>query len=320
MSVQVREIGFQELGLIRPLFSRVFKADLPDSLLAWKYGDGRGRSYGAFTEEGELVAHCGLFYRQTLAEGVFCRIAQLGDLMALPGRHGGVSRGRSPFALLIQQVLADLPAADNPDALAFGFPSDRAMRLGEHLGLFAAIDQVWELQFSPLPLRSGADHCSELDPADRSATRIADRLWRQMAKDLGGDLIGVRDGSYLRHRYGSHPQYRYRLHLVCSRWLRRPVGLLVTRLDGEQCELLDLIAPRPAMERLLVAARQQLASWGGTTLKLWLTGRHAALLQHQADHAVPLEFRIMANPFSSGNRPQRFAGRWWLTSGDTDYR
>lgn len=320
MSLQVREIRFQELGLIRPLFGRVFKTDLPDTMLAWKYGDGRGRSYGAFTEEGELLAHCGVFYRQTLAEGVSCRIAQLGDLMALPGRHGGVSRSRSPFALLIQQVLADLPAADNPDALAFGFPSDRAMRLGEHLGLFSAIDRVWELQFSPLPLGTGADHCSELDLADSGVVRTADRLWQQMADDLGNDLIGVRDGCYLRRRYGSHPQHRYRCHLIRSRWLRRPLGLLVTRLDGEQCELLDLVAPRPAMQRLLVAARQQLASWGAAAMKLWLTERHAALLQQQADHAAPLEFRIMANPFSSGARPERFASRWWLTGGDTDYR
>lgn len=320
MQYQVREIPFAELPLIRPLFCRIFKTDISEEMLAWKYGDGRGRSYGIFTAAGELLAHCGIFYRQALAEGSPCRIAQLGDLMALPGRYGGVSRTRSPFALLIGKVLADLPDAANPDGLAFGFPSDRAMRLGEHLGLFSAIDRVWELQFSALPRDRGGDRCLELDFDGSNFIHSADSLWDSMAADLGNDLIGVRDGCYLRHRYGSHPRHRYQCHLVRSGWLRRPLGILVTRLDGEQCELLDLVAPRSNMKRLLVAARRQLPAWGVTTIKLWLTERHAAQIQRHADHVAPLEFRIMANPFSSGNRPQRFANRWWLTGGDTDYR
>jgi len=320
MLYEAREIPGAELPVITPLFCRIFKTDISEEMLAWKYGDGRGRSYGIFTVEGELLAHCGIFYRQVHADATPCRIAQLGDLMALPGRYGGVSRSRSPFAQLIQKVLDDLPAADNPDALAFGFPSDRAMRLGEHLGLFSSIDRMWELQFSPLPTDGGGDRCLDLDFDSSDFIHNVDRLWRGMADDLGNDLLGVRDGCYLRQRYGSHPQHRYRCHLVRSRWLRRPLGILVTRLDGEQCELLDLVAPRSNMQRLLTAARQQLPAWGAVTMKLWLTEHHAALVQHQADHVAPLEFRIMANPFSSGNRPERFANRWWLTGGDTDYR
>lgn len=317
--MQIREIEFQELGLIKPLFRRVFNSDISEAMLAWKYGEGRGKSYGIFTAEGELLAHCGIFYRQALADGISCRIVQLGDLMALPGHHGGVSRLRSPFALLIQKVLADLPDALNPDALAFGFPSDRAMRLGEHLGLFSSIDQMWELHFNPISVAKRADRCVELDPASSGFTTSADRLWQLMADDLGKDLIGVRDAAYLQQRYFSHPHNRYCCHLVSSKWFGRPLGLLITRKEGEQCELLDIIAPFSNFSRLLQAARHQMTVWGSSTMNFWLTEHNMALFRHHAETVRQLEFRIMANPFSSAGHPERFTQRWWLTSGDTDY-
>lgn len=318
-SVQITEIAFQERALIRPLFRQVFGSDISEEMLAWKYGDGRGRSYGAFSPDGVLLAHCGIFYRQVLADGQPRRIAQLGDLMALPGRYGGLSRSQSPFALLIRQVLADLPGEANPDGLAFGFPSDRAMRLGEHLGLFSSIDRMHEVTCTPLPVSRGSDRCVAVSPADKAFTGVAGRLWHKMAKDLGGDLIGVRDAAYLRQRYFHHPHNRYGCYLVSSRWLGSPLGLLITRIDGEQCELLDIIAPVSGISRLLQVARQQLAAWGAVVMKLWLTERYADLLKHQAEASSPLEFRIMASPFSSAGHPERFANRWWLTSGDTDY-
>lgn len=319
VSVWIREIAFQELALIKPLFRQVFGSDISEEMLAWKYGDGQGRSYGAFAPDGALLAHCGLFYRQVLADGQPCRIAQLGDLMALPGRYGGLSRAGSPFALLIRKVLSDLPGVANPDGLAFGFPSDRAMRLGEHLGLFSSIDQIWELSFGPLPCSWCADSCQLLNPADNNFAGIANRLWQQMAKSLGNDLVGVRDANYLEQRYFRHPLKRYDCYLVSSCWLRRPLGLLITHSDGDQCELLDIIAAPSGMKRVLQAARMRLQSWRVACIKLWMTEQHAEKLQGLAEAASRLEFRIMANPFSSAGNPQRFASRWWLTSGDTDY-
>lgn len=317
--MQIRIIEFHELDLIRPLFRQVFGTDISGPMLVWKYGQGRGRSYGAFASDGTLLAHCGVFYRDVLAEGELRRIGQLGDLMALPGRYGGLSRSKSPFALLIQQVLDDLPGEDNPDGLAFGFPSDRAMRLGEHLGLFASIDRMYELTFTPTPASWRSDRCTLLEPTDRRFSLIADRLWQKMADSLGKDLTGIRDAGYLLQRYFQHPQHNYNCCLVTSRWLGSSLGLLITRMQGDRCELLDIIAPPGTIHRVLQAARQRMSSWGAQAITLWLTEQHAAALQSHASGVTPLEFRIMANPFSTGGDYRRFAGRWWLTSGDTDY-
>lgn len=319
-SGNVRQLAFQEMGRIFPLFRLRFGTDISDAMLAWKYGDGRGRSYGFFSDDGVLLTHCGIFYRQALADGEPCRIAQLGDLMALPGGYGGLSRGGSPFAVMIRQILDDLPDDLNPGGLAFGFPSDRAMRLGEKLGLFTAIDQMCELTFEPLSHRSHSERCIPIIPSEESAAQVINQLWGQMAASLGNELIGVRDAAYLVRRYERHPHNRYQCRLVRSRWLRQPLGLLVTRIVNSRCELLDIIAAPDVVPKLVRVARRSLGEWGATSLTLWLTERHAVMLNDQAAACNRLEFRIMANPFSSDGHPERFAGCWWLTGGDTDYR
>lgn len=316
---QIRILPEHELCLIKPLFLRVFDVELPDGMMAWKYGGGHGRSYAMFSENGELLVHCGVFFRMVLADGTLQRISQLGDLMAQPGRHGGLVRSGSPFAQLIQKVLDDLADTQNPDALAFGFPSERAMRLGEHLGLFTPIDQICQLTFDPLPDRRFAERLVPVAELDAKSGEMISHLWQEMAEVLGQDLIGVRDANYLEWRYFRHPRFRYACHFVKSWWGGRPLGAIVTRSDGGQCELMEMIAAPSNMPRLLLAARRLAAHSGGTALQIWLTERHAAHFAEQARSNERLELKIMANPFSSGGNPRRFAGRWWLTSGDTDY-
>lgn len=318
-TLKVKVMHSPETALMQDLFRKVYGNEISQAMLEWKYGGDRGTSYGVFAEDGVLLAHCGVFHRTVLAEGKRYRIGQLGDLMALPGRHGGLSRLGSPFSALIQHLLAELPGGNNPDGLAFGFPSDRAMRLGERLGLFAPIDRMCQLVFTPLPPSWKADRCIPLSPADSRFSGIIDKLWCAMAEAFGNDLIGVRDAEYLIQRYARHPVYTYNLHLIVSRWLGTPLGVLVTRIDAGACELLDIIAPPATISRLLQAARRQLADWGAQSMTAWLTERHARTFEPLAQSCNPLEIRIMANPFSSEGTPGRFAHRWWLTSGDTDY-
>lgn len=305
---------------IRPLFREVFKVDISPEMVGWKYGQGRGRSWGAWDADDELVVHCGVFYRRALAGGTPRRIAQLGDLMASPHKPGGLTRGQSPFARLIRQLLVELPDASNPDALAFGFPSERAMRLGERLGVFAQIDQVHALSFTPLPGAWNADRVEPLPSLSPRSAHLLDQLWSAMAADLQEGLVGVRDAAYLQWRYFEHPTHRYTCLLVRSPWLRRPIGVLVVRGDGAERELMDVIAPLAHFPRLIQAARRWLAQTGGDTLHLWLASTYAQRFAPLAQSCQPLEFRIMANPLGPAWVLEKFHHRWWLTSGDTDYR
>jgi hypothetical protein len=305
---------------IRPLFREVFKVDIGPEMVHWKYGEGRGQSWGAWDADGDLLVHCGVFYRRALAGGHVRRIAQLGDLMASPRKPGGLPREPPPIARLIRRVLSELPDEHNPDALAFGFPSERAMRLGERLGVFAQIDQVHALTFDPLPPCAHGDRIDTLHQLGPQAARRLDRLWTAMAADLQDDLVGVRDAQYLRWRYFEHPENHYTCLVVRSRWLRRTLGVMFVKDSDTERELMDIVAPLHLIPRLLTAARRWLGATAGTRLTLWLASTHAERFAPLAQHARPLEFRIMANPLGPAWVLERFDRRWWLTSGDTDYR
>lgn len=321
MNIRLLE-GAQDTERLRAGFKEVFGADISPAMLHWKYGEGRGRSWGAFAQDGSLLAHCGVVYRDVLAEGEPRRIGQLCDLLATSARSDGLSRRQSAFFRLLDAVLDSAPDAHvNPDALCFGFPSERAMRLSVRLGLCVYIDQVHELALPALAPRRvawWAVHSALV--GSPTFDRKADALWARMARDLGADIVGVRDAAYLRHRYVAHPSHHYALYWVGPRW-GAPAACAVVRAQGDTFELMDVVAPVAYMAPAIEALQRQLPAMGGRLLKIWLTkGQMRHLPEAMAADAVPLQFRIMANPRSSGGNGMRFAGRWWLTSGDTDYR
>jgi len=310
----------RDINVIRPLFKEVFGHEVSPAMLSWKYGEGRGTCWIGRDQEGELLIHCGIFHRRVLVGGRSQRIAQLVDLMASPQMHGGLSRKKSPFYLLIAPLLATIVTADNPGAWAFGFPSNRAMRLGEHLGVFRTIDRMHELTFAPLPLRYPRYNFVKLLDFSGNNGQILRRLWGEMANDLRGGVVGVRDPEYLHQRYLNHPEKQYEIYLVQSSWLRYPLGAFIIHRDGENIELMDIIAPLRQVPRMVLAARGWMYNNNGQQLRLWLASTHVDLLADQAISSAPLEFRIMANPSTPHEELQRFDQCWWLTSGDTDYR
>lgn len=318
-TLQVRQATSADTPQVQALFQEVFKLPISPVLLHWKYAEGRGQSWGAWEADGPLLVHCGVFFRRILAAGRPARAAQLGDLMASARKPSGLARQQSPFAGVIHALLAAQACAENPDAICFGFPSERAMRLGERLGVFTQIDRIFKLSFTPHAADWRADRCTASLLAGSDAETI-DRLWTAMASDLQNELVGVRDSSYLRWRYLEHPSNRYQLFIVRSRWRRRPLGAFVVRGDGEERELLDLIGPLEHIPRVLKACREWLEQTGGKRLDLWLSSRFAHRFGPLADNSEPLEFRIMANPLGPAHILERFHEAWWLTGGDTDYR
>lgn len=316
--VLIRRLEDHELGLVRPLFEVVFKHEVSLALLQWKYAEQRGESWVFQGADGQAVMHCGLFFRDIVFQGKALRVAQLVDLMALP-KAQGLSRVDSPFVVLMRAILLDLPRENNPAGIAFGFPSDRAMRLGERMKVYRAVDRVMELDFGPVHRSDGARWrvLSSINAAD---ARVLDRLWVKMSRSLAGFAVGLRDAQYLKQRYLAHPERGYSLLLVESRWLRRPIGLAVIGPGEGRRELLDMVCAWGNVPKLLNAAQCWLAQSAGEALFLLLTERFALQLASLAVRCEPTQFRIMGNPFSPADSLASLEGRWWLTGGDTDYR
>ena len=317
-TILMRRLDTRELMLLQPLFESVFKQPVSAALLKWKYAEGRGESWAAWqTAENRPFLHCGLSFRDVLVAGSPTRAAQLVDLMAEPKRSG-LSREQSPFALLMRQILDSLPRQDNPAGVAFGFPSDRAMRLGEHAGVYRSVGNWQALEFCGIDAVMGP-RVRAWRHELASDLALADRLWRVMARDLVDYSLGVRDSSQLIHRYLMHPEKRYTLWVAESRWLRQPMGIVVVGGGPDHYEILDVLGRREDMPEIIRAVQRWLHDTQGQSLTLMLTAPFAQQLKSFASRCVATQFRIMANPRTPPAILAQLDDRWWLTGGDTDY-
>lgn len=314
----IRRLADDEFALLQPMFEAVFKHPVSLELLHWKYADQRGESWIVESADGQSSLHCGVYFRDVILGGERLRAAQLVDLMA-PAKSRGLGRTESPFASLMRTILAALPGPSNPAGVAFGFPSERAMRLGEHMGVYRAVDQLMELEFAPLHRRFGPRRRVLSTISDTDAAKV-NGLWTKMASDLSAFALGVRDVSYLQQRYLAHPEKKYTLILIESLWRNKAIGLAVIGPGDERRELLDVICSLENVPHVINAAQCWLAENAGKALVFSLTKRFSGPLESVAVRCEATQFRIMGNPFSAPECIASLDNRWWLTGGDTDYR
>jgi len=303
---------------IQTLFASVFGHGISAAFLAWKYAGGRGQSWVArLAGEASPLVHCGVCFRDVHFEGQIARAGQLVDLMAAP-KGFGLTRKASPFAQLLKQILTRFPEEHDPNGIAFGFPSGRSMRLAEHCGVAIEVDRWLDMQLCPVRIPA-APSLREWNTGNDDVALVA-WIWSRMMASLDGAVLGVRDMSYLAHRYLRHPEHSYQLMVVESAWLRRPIGLVVMRRHAQHFELLDLLAAWEDMPSLLLGVRNWLALSGEGVATLSLTERFARQLAPYVSSVRNTEFRIMGNPFCAPDTLHAMRNRWWLTGGDTDYR
>ena len=316
-----RRLQDYELARIQPLFQQVFKHPISPELLAWKYANGRGESWIVEETRGhpDPGLHCGVFFRHVLLGGETIKAMQLVDLMAAP-KASGLSRKDSPCGILFRTLLTQHALPENPHRVAFGFPSDRAMRLLENLGVGQADDQLMELELTPARrLLSLLTYRVERDLSAGDEESIA-RLWSQMSHDLRDFAVGVRDPAYIRYRYINRPEGSYTLVFVESRWFRKPVGLAVVGMHSSPPELLDIVCPLDHSEEVLMTLRCWMADNRIEQMRFSLTSTFAKRFSGVATRIHKTQFRIMGSPFAHAESQARLAGKWWLTGGDTDYR
>lgn len=316
---------------VERLFEDVFGHALPRALTAWKYGPGRGLSIGVDAPAGDtdagsgeppaappLLAHCGVMFRDVLAFGQPIQAAQLVDLMVAPHARGRLLRQGSPFAKVVGHALAQLGTPinpHNPDRVAFGFPSARAMKLAEHLQLVREVDRVHEVSWPPLqgPM---PEPVLAADPVLRA---MVDHMWSHMQRDLRDALVGVRSADHFFPRYLQHPTLRYQVYLVRSGG-GAPLATMALRQDGDRLELADWVAPLLFVPRLVRAARAVAAAQSASVLTTWMTSGFAGQLAPESAVQRETEFRIICRGDLPSSLWHRQHHRWWLTPGDTDYR
>lgn len=301
------------------LFQRAFGHAMTPEQWAWKYGGEHGHGMVVW-QDGQPVAHYGGIGRRILYRGRPEWAVQIGDVMVEPEQRGILTKA-GPFFLAAATFLERYIGFGRQYLLGFGFPNERAMRVAERLGLYAEVGSMAELVWPALPDRR--ELWTRLRPVnpDDSRDRLAvDGLWQAMAADLGDAIIGVRDWPWLKQRYLSHPQHRYEVLLQTGRLDGRPRGLLVLRRHADSLELLDVIAPLSRLPGLVVAAQRMAGRWGLPKLSGWITQDYAECFAASGPAVQALDIRVPANAWTAGPPMADIERRWWLMSGDTDFR
>ncbi|MBT5379217.1 MAG: GNAT family N-acetyltransferase, partial [Opitutae bacterium] len=219
------DAGPEHVPQIRELFKAAFKEEMSTDQWHWKYDDGRGT--GVIVRRGdEVVAYFGGTERRVIYKGEAVCAIQCGDSMVAEAHRGTLSK-KGPFYLSVTAFLGKYVGFNRPYLLSYGFPNARAMRLAEHLGMYAEVgnlvDVTWPAQ------NSSAFNSVEFDFESSEHRHTLNQLWQKMAAEFVDRSIGVRDLEYLRHRYYNHPELNYQLHLVYRRDNEELLGLLVTR-------------------------------------------------------------------------------------------
>lgn len=306
----MRPGDYEEIAV---LFRDVFGHTLSRELWQWKYMNGHGNAVLA-SRDGVLIAHYGGMYREILLCGKPEWAYGGSDVMVHPNERGVMTR-QGPF------LLTAATTAEMYGPVAFGFPTERAMLVAERMGLYSKAGQMVEVRWEPaapgIRWRSRLHNLTRGNEVDQ---RKVDGIWRAMANDLRESVVGVRDWQYLEQRYFAHPHNHYDVLMVTSRLTGRPLGAMVLRRLENTCELMDVIAPLANLAVVVDQARRMASRWKLDYLYGWITTNYATLFTACAGKEEPLNMYIPTSCWTDDPRVNMLKDRWWLMSGDTDFR
>lgn len=302
------------------LFKRTFNHDMTPAIWHWKYNSIPGREIGVWRER-QLIAHYGGIARKILFFGQPQTAVQIGDVMVDSSERGTLTK-KGPFFLMAATFLERYIGYNKPYLLGFGFPNERAMKVAERYGLYAEVGRMAEFSWNPLPkwprIKSRLYAIDQAD--DHYAAGAVNHCWQQMANDLSESLVGIRDWSYLQYRYLNHPSNHYQIVLVKRRFGGKARGIIVLRHDSSGCEVVDLVAALNEIPELIVHARRLAGINGHRRLYCRITENFATPFAATGGIQQALDFRIPASIWDCSPAIELLRDRWWLMSGDMDFR
>ncbi|MDP7455598.1 MAG: GNAT family N-acetyltransferase, partial [Gammaproteobacteria bacterium] len=312
---QVEDARPEHDSQIRELFKSAFREDMSRAQWQWKYDEGRGVGV-VVSRESEIIAYFGGTERRVLFKGEAVCAIQCGDSMVGESHRGTLSK-KGPFYLSVTTFLDKYVGFNRPYLLSYGFPNARAMRLAEHLGMYAEVgnlvDVVWSAE------SSSAFSSVEFDFASGDHQRTLEELWVNMAAEFTDRTIGVRDLAYLRHRYHDHPELRYQLHLVHRKSDGKLLGLIVTRQVKDRLLLLDVVAPTNMIRELAGFGRHLASELDCRELYGWLTEIDCHLVADSSLQIGETPLRLPLGVYCEGLQAAEVKDTWFFMCGDSDF-
>jgi ABC-type polysaccharide/polyol phosphate transport system ATPase subunit len=299
------------------LFQLCFGHTMSRQQFQWKYAATELAGMGVYSGD-RLIAFYGGSPRAVMMQGQSILAAQIGDVMVQPEERGVLSH-HGPFWLACSSFLEQTMGHDRPYAIGFGFPNAKAMRLGERLHTYEAVDQMIEVNWAVPALRPDVfSQATLLSSLDEFAVNTC---WAAMLQDMPDSVLTVKNWAFVENRYLQHPSLRYVAYLVRKRMSGVPLGVVVLRETGDHdVELLDVIGSPSVFETLIRAALRHAHLSGRRRLFSWVTQSHRSLLQVWHAQTTAIDVWIPANAWTTGLMPDQLRNKWWLMGGDTDFK
>jgi hypothetical protein len=285
----------------------------------WKYRQSGGLGIGVW--EGErLVAHYGGTGTTAVFEGAEVSTVQVCDVMVDPAVRHAVRR-QSPYFLSTSGFLEHCVGSGKRFLLAYGFPSDRHLHLGMHLGLYAEVGTMSELHFDNVAV-GATDWLYRWQPLEAANAAEwlpqAERLWQAMRQSLPQTVLVCKDTARLRYRYLQHPDNRYHLWLLKHRLTGRALALVVLKEEDERILLMDVIGTYAELDQVLRLTSLAVRKRWQRPMVFWLSTVYAERIALGGVTCNRLPISTPANIWTDSPAPERLRNRWWLTAGDTD--
>jgi hypothetical protein len=329
MRWRTSSISLKNVPALLELFHEAFEENISPALWHWKYGDDRSLGVIVWHDE-QIVAHFGVSIRPTLFFGTPILAAPGSDVMVKPSERRAFTK-KGPFFLAAASYSEAYIGQGAKHLIGFGFPNERHLRLGEKMGIYALVDKMMEVNWMPQSKPKSKPKYTRftlspliLSPMkevpENRAMKLTNRLWEQMSHDLVNHIVGIRDWAYIKYRYFNHPENQYEVFLVHDWSFRRILGIIVLHTAREAYELMDVIGPLKHLPILIAEAKYHVGCRGGEKFFCLANESIVPVFVETGGVAHPLDMNIPTDVWSPGPLVDKVKGKWWLMSGDTDFR
>jgi len=311
---QCRWASKHDQAVFLSLFESAFGDVMPDKLWTWKYD--HQDKYGVFAHiDGKIIAYYGGLPRKFWLNGKTVPAVQICDVMVAPKMRGILTR-KGPFMHTADTFLTAQTGRNKTYRFAFGFPSERAARMGEKSAWYARTDSFLEVAW---PVTTSLPFWLKTTPATEDQHIKVDKLWQAMQTSLPNHLLPVKDAAFFKWRYKNHPNKEYQSHVVSWRGINKVIGIVTLRDHGPHLgmEIMDLLAPATELKTLLTAAQDICMRTERTRLFSWVTPAILSFLPKPNQQSEVSGVYITPDYKKIIDQQQI---NCWLMSGDTDFR
>lgn len=254
-----------------------------------------------------------LFYKNSCLS-----FLQVRDVMVHPSMRGAFTV-KGLFARTAERFLDEFLGKDLFES-AYGFPNDRAMKVGSLSGLYDPADQVQNLTWTPAEAvgeDSILEHKTDNKKLSQKVKRRYQKSLQKMMKCQSEFLIGDRSLAYLFKRYLNHPSYAYFL-LEHRSLIWGSVFIVIKKMNNNHLEIMDVIGSPKRFNRAINALKEWAYRRNYYSINGWFSDSIVSFIDNfdQIEKAC-----VVPKPNRHGKDwPEKMHGHIWLTSGDTDFK